>query len=198
MTKAGSKKKKAAAPAEPDATAMEETPENLDKVRDILFGGQMRAVDQRLAKLEKRFQRDLSSLQSDTDKRLRELEAFFKKEVESLGEKLKAERKKRIEDLKALNKEMLDGFKDLEQRIDSLDETSSKADADLRTAILAQSKKFSEDLNDLSDRFDSALQDAVTELRGDKLDTATMIQLLSDMALTLSEDLQTGSEQEQA
>ena len=83
-------------------------------------------------------------------------------------------------------------------QMDPLGMTPQEADADLRTAILAQSKKFSEDLNDLSDRFDSALQDAVTELRGDKLDTATMIQLLSDMALTLSEDLQTGSEQEQA
>lgn len=197
MTKAGSKQKKAAASAEPEAVAAEETPESLDKVRDILFGGQMRAVDQRLASLEQRFQRDLAGLQSETEKRMESIEAFFKKEVESLTAKLKAERDKRSDNLKALDAEMLDGFKSLEKRLDNLEELSSKADADLRTAILEHTKNVSDDLRKLSDEFMSELQQAVTELRGDKLDTATLIQLFSDMALTLSEDLQSGSEREQ-
>jgi hypothetical protein len=41
--------------AEPPAA--EAQPESLDKVRDILFGGQMRAVETRLQGLEERLRR---------------------------------------------------------------------------------------------------------------------------------------------
>lgn len=173
---------------------MDETPENLDKVRDILFGGQMRAVDQRLAALEKRFQRDLDSLRTDTGKRLSDLEAFFKKEIESLTKKLTSERSKRSDDLKATNAEMQAGFKTIEKQIAKLDDVSSKADAELRTAVLEHTQTVSEQLKSLSDAFSAELRQAVLELRGEKLDTATLVQLFSDMALNLSEDLKAESE----
>ena len=188
MPKAESKRKKAAAPP-PD-----ETPENLDKVRDILFGGQMRAVDQRLAALEKRFQREIDGLRKDTEKRDADLEAFIKKEIEALTKKLQTERSKRTEDLKTLSGEMQGGFKSLEKQLAKLDDASSKADADLRTAILEHTQTVSKQLKDLTDQFGDELRRAVQELRGDKLDTATLIQLFSDMALNLSEDLQAGTE----
>ena len=194
MTKAGSKRKKVAVSNAPEEHAMDETPENLDKVRDILFGGQMRAVDQRLASLEARFQRDLKGLRTDTGKQLSDLEAFFKKEIESQTEKLQAERSKRSDDLKRLSAEVKDGFKNLEKRLGKLDDTTSKADADLRTAILEHTKTVTAQLKKVSDEFSSELQQAVMELRGEKLDTATLIQLFSDMALHLTEDLQAGPE----
>ena len=173
---------------------MAETPENLDKVRDILFGGQMRAVDQRLAALEKRFQRDLDSLRKDTGKRQSDLEEFIKKEIESLTKKLQTERSKRTDDLKVLGSEMQDGFKSLEKQLARLDDSSSKSDADLRTAILEHTQGVATQLQNLSEDFSSELRQAVLELRGEKLDTATLVHLFSDMALHLSEDLQAGTE----
>lgn len=193
MTKADNKRKKAASSA-PEEPAMDETPENLDKVRDILFGGQMRAVDQRLATLEARFQRDLKALSKDSGTQLSDLETFFKKEIETLTEKLQTERSKRTDDLKALSTEVKDGFKNLEKRLSKLDDAGSKADADLRTAILEHTKSVTTQINKLSDDFSAELQQAVKELRGEKLDTATLVQLFSDMALHLSEDLQAGTE----
>ena len=193
MTKADSKRKKSATARNQEEPAADETPENLDKVRDILFGGQMRAVDQRLASLESRFQRELKGIRNDTEKRIAELEAFFKKEIGSHTEKLQAERSKRTDDLKVLGGEVKDGFKSLDKRLGKLDETSSKADAELRTAILEHSKMVTEQLKQASDAFSSELQQAVLELRAEKLDTATLIQLFSDMALHLTEDLQSGT-----
>ena len=49
--------------AEPPAA--EAQPESLDKVRDILFGGQMRAVETRLQGLEERLRREHEALKSD-------------------------------------------------------------------------------------------------------------------------------------
>ena len=172
---------------------MDETPENLDKVRDILFGGQMRAVDQRLAALEARFQRDLKGLRTDSGKQLSDLEVFFKKEIETLTEKLQTERSKRTDDLKVLSSEVKNGFKNLDKRLGKLDDAGSKTDADLRTAMLEHTKTVTAELKRVSDDFSTELQQAVKELRGEKLDTATLIQLFSDMAIHLSEDLQSGA-----
>jgi hypothetical protein len=193
MTRATNQRKKATG-GRAAAPSPDETPENLDKVRDILFGGQMRAVDQRLAALEERFQRDLAALRNESEKRLSSLESYMKKEFEAVNEKLKAERTRRADDLKTLGSEFKDSSKELEKRLTKLDETTSKADADLRTAILEQTKSVTEQLKQLSDDFTGELHNAVAELRGDKLDTATLIQLFSDMALHLTEDLQAGSE----
>ena len=61
--------KKGAAPA-----AAEQTPESLDAVRDILFGGQMRVVETRLRNIEDRFQQELESLRAEFQKRAGELD----------------------------------------------------------------------------------------------------------------------------
>jgi hypothetical protein len=193
MAKSDSKRKKAA-PARAPELLDDETPENLDKVRDILFGGQMRAVDQRLAALEARFHKEVDALRSDTAKRSTDLENFFKKQMESLTKKLQGERSKRTDDLKLLNAEVQDGFKSLDKQLAKLDDASSKADADLRTAILEHTQTVAEQTQKLSDDFSAELRQAVQELRGEKLDTATLIQLFSDMALHLSEDLKAGTE----
>ncbi len=189
MTKAHSQRKKAVGSRAPDTALADETPESLEKVRDILFGGQMRAVDQRLAALEERMHREVSALQSETNKRFAGLESYAQKEVESLVEKLTAERSKRIEEIKALGSELRESLKNLEKRLAKLDDASGKADADLRTAILEQTKATTQQLKQLSEGFSADLQRAVVELRGEKLDTATLIQLFSDMALHLAEDL---------
>lgn len=189
MATANSPRKKTARSSRPDAAVADDTPENLDKVRDILFGGQMRAVDQRLAALEGRMQREIAALHANTDKRLVALESYVKKELESLTEKLKVEQSKRSEDLKAVGSDLKEGLKSVERRLAKLDDTSGKADADLRTAILEQTKNTTQQLKQLSERFSADLQQAVLELRGEKLDTATLVQLFSDMAVHLTEDL---------
>lgn len=189
MTKARSQRKKTGS-ARAAEQAAAETPENLDKVRDILFGGQMRAVDQRLAVLEERFHRDLSAQRSELDKGMSTLETYLKKEIGSLSDKLGAERSKRADDLKTVASELKEALRGLDKRLAKLDDSSSKADADLRTAILEHTKSVTSQLKELTDSFSGQLQQAVSELRSEKLDTATLVQLFSDMALHLSEDLQ--------
>ncbi|KPJ94045.1 MAG: hypothetical protein AMS18_04490, partial [Gemmatimonas sp. SG8_17] len=168
--------------------------ESLEKVRDILFGGQMRAVDARLASLEERFQRELAAFRVDTQKQLGDTESYVKKEIAALGERLAGERAKRAEDGKALSAELKETLSTFEKRVTNLDDATSKADAELRTAVLEYSKSTSSQINQLSSDLSSELQRAVLELRGEKLDTATLIQLFSDVALHLSEHLQASQE----
>lgn len=154
----------------------------------------MRAVDARLASLEERLQQELTAFRVDTQRQLRETESYIKKEIEALGEGLAAERAKRAADGKVQAAELKETAGTLERRVANLDDATSKADAELRTAILEYSKSTSSQIEQLSSDLSNELQRAVLELKGEKLDTATLIQLFSDVALHLSEDLQASQE----
>jgi hypothetical protein len=49
---------------------------NVDKIRDIIFGSQMRDYEKRLSRLDERLTADALALREDTKKRIDTLEAF--------------------------------------------------------------------------------------------------------------------------
>ncbi len=178
-------------PTASDAAALAaESPENLDKVRDILFGGHMRAVEGRIARVEERLLREQSALRSDLETALAGLEAYARKELEALGEKLKAERTKRAEDLKALTAELRDSLKALDKRLAKLDEATAGADADLRSQLLDQKRAHAAEVKQLGEELTAELRRAQQELRAEKADLSSLIAIFSDMAVRLTEELQ--------
>lgn len=167
-----------------------EAPESLNQVRDILFGAQMRTVDRHLGQIEKRFQRDSEETRRELTKQLENLEAWSRKQVESLDGKIKAERAKRGDDLKALRSDLRSGLKDLDKRLAGLDDATSTADAETRDHILQLTKTLSADINSLAERFSTDLDRAVSELRAEKTDTASLVELFSDVASRLGKSLE--------
>src|SRR5262245_38466407 len=77
---------------------------NLDKVRDILFGSQMRDVERRFARLEERLIKETQDLKDDVKRRLEALENFARKESESLADQLRGERTERLESARTLER----------------------------------------------------------------------------------------------
>lgn len=163
-------------------------PESLDKVRDILFGGQMRLVEGRLQALEERIQREQQAIRTEFTKRCGELEAAAKKDLETLNERLGAERTKRAEDLKALAAECKDSFRAIEKRHAKLEEIHAQSDAELRDQLLQVSSSTSDEIKQLSDRLTTELSVAVTALESEKLDTVTLSDMLTSMASALVGD----------
>jgi len=163
----------------------EPPPESLDKVRDILFGGQMRAVEARLQGLESRLLQAQESLRSEFTKQLDALDGLVQKEVQSLTDRLGTERAKRTEELKALAAEFRETAKHLEQRHLKLEATSGQADAELREGILQHSKAVSADLTRLAERLTNELNQSVEELKADKASLSALAALFSDMASRL-------------
>jgi hypothetical protein len=163
-----------------------ETPESLDQVRDILFGGQMRMVDARLRGLEERILHEQSALKTDFTRKLADLEGTTKKELASLAERLQSERAKRADELKALGSEFKDALKSLERRHQKLEEAAGLADADLRDQLFKQSAALSSELARTADRLSTELDRVGTTLRTEKLDTAALSAALTDMASRLN------------
>ena len=81
---------------------------NVDKIRDIIFGSQIRHYEKRFARLEERLTADAQALREDTKKRDDTLEAFVHKELDSLSQRLKGEKSERAEALKELTRELRD------------------------------------------------------------------------------------------
>lgn len=182
------RKTKKAAPQ--DGSAPDVTPENLDTVRDILFGGQMRAVEGRLARMEERLGQEQQAIRANLEKALAGVEALARKEIEALHEKLKAERTKRADDLKALTAELKEALKNVDRRIGQLDEATSSADADLRTQVLEHHREAAADLKRLGDTLGAELRRTEQMLRAEKADVSALVAIFSDVAVKLSEELQ--------
>jgi DNA-binding ferritin-like protein (Dps family) len=186
QTKKSRKKTADAAPP----TTQDETPENLDKVRDILFGGQMRAVESRLKRIEDRLRREQEALRSELEKEIQALEKQTRKDVDGLAEKLSGEQAKRGDDIKGVNAALRDTARSIEKRLAKLDESSNTADAEIRSQLLEHMETTAAQLKELTERVTNDLQAAAAELRAEKVDIASLIELFSDMAVRLSDDLQ--------
>src|SRR5271166_299820 len=109
---------------------------NVDKIRDILFGSNMREYEKRFARLEERLTKSSDALREDLKKRFDSLESYVREEMESLGQRLKAEKSERGESLKELTRESRDNSKALEKKLSQLEEQLDAAQTELRSKIL--------------------------------------------------------------
>jgi hypothetical protein len=164
----------------------EAQPESLDKVRDILFGGQMRAVETRLQGLEERLRREHEAMKADFSKQVESLDAMIRSEAQILAERLGAERTKRTEELKSLAAEIKEAIRALEKRHVKLEEAANMADAGLRDQLLMQSKTAATELAKLGDRLAAELQRSHQELKSTKTDRAALSSLFSELAARVS------------
>jgi hypothetical protein len=193
MPKMETSKTITAAPTPSDLPVYEPPPESLDKVRDILFGGQMRAVEGRLQALEERLLYEQTQLRTDLGKQIAAVEADARRELQVLAEQMAADRAKRAEELRVLGTELRDGLRGLEKRHVKLEELGGAADAELRDSILEQSRVVSAQIERLSQRLSSDLNREVAGLRHDKTDVSALVGIFSDMAGRLSSVIGNGA-----
>lgn len=171
--------------------APEPQPESLDKVRDLLFGGQMRAVESRIQGMEERLRQEDEAIRSDLAKQTKSLDALIRSEVQSLTERLAAERTKRSEELKSLATEIKEAIRALEKRHVKLEEDGSMADAALRDQLLMQSADAAAELAKLGEKLTAELSRSHQELNSAKTDRTTLAALLTDVASRLGEARET-------
>jgi DNA repair exonuclease SbcCD ATPase subunit len=161
---------------------------NVDKIRDILFGSQMRDYEKRFARLEEHVAKSMDTLRDDMTKRLDTLSAFVQQEVESLSQRLKTEKSERNEGLKELTREFKDTTKAIEKKLSQLDEQLADSQSELRAKILEHSKAFAGEIEKLRRDSAAALDREVQSLRHDKTDRAALADLLAEFSLRLKND----------
>jgi DNA anti-recombination protein RmuC len=159
---------------------------SIDKVRDILFGVQMRDYDKRFARLEERLLKETSDLKEDVKKRLASLEQYVKQEVDALGERLSVEHAGRADDVKDLGQQLREASKTFEKKTATMDDQSARAQRELRQQLLEQQQRLTEEMQQRHHELLEALSRDAGELRDEKADRAALASLFTEMAMRLS------------
>ena len=158
---------------------------NLDKVRDLIFGGQMRDYDRKFARLEERLAKRPQT-SDELRKRLAGLEAYMKTEVESLSERLRVEQDGRTSADKDLGRELRDAGQQLDHRISQLDDFVARG-LRLRQQLRA-APGLGDDIRSRVEDVLVRLAHDAQELRSDKTDRKALAALLTEMAMRLNGD----------
>jgi hypothetical protein len=159
---------------------------SLDKVRDILFGGHMRDVERRFARLEERLLKETSDLKDDVRRRLDALELYAKNETESLAGQIKGEHEDRVESSSRQLRDAAETTRSIERRITTLDEQLAKGQRELRSQMLEQHQRLSDDIRHKMEDVLATLARETGELRTDKADRTAIASLLTEMAMRLT------------
>jgi len=189
----------------------------VDRIRDILFGSQMRDYEGRFQRLEERLGRESAESRADVQRRLEALENFLKGEVESLKNRLHAEQSERgnaseklenflkgeVESLKnrlhaeqsergmaseKLGNDLGEAAKALELKIKYLDDHASREIHELREQQLEQSKALSAEIKEKHEQMQAGLSREAEQIRQTMTGREALAEMLSEIALRLKNE----------
>lgn len=169
-------------------SSAEQTTGSVDKIRDILFGTQIKTYEARFSRLEESIARDLAEMKDAAARRFDTLESFVKKETETLGSRLKAERQERTEQLRDIARDLKTSSEALAKKILDLDNKTAEDQSGLRQDLMKESHKLLDDIRQKSDSLTALLERRSTELRELKLDRTAFAAMLNELALQISEE----------
>ena len=161
---------------------------NIDKIRDILFGVQMRDYEKRFARLEERLIKESTDLRDDTKKRFDALELYVRHELESLSARLAAEQNARGDAVEALSLGLTDTARAFEKKTAQMDEQNARSQSELRQQILDQSRSLNDSIRQKYEELTAALEREAAELRTDKTDRSSLAALFTEVAMRLNND----------
>src|SRR3954466_6486844 len=81
---------------------------NVDKIRDILFGSQMRDYESRFARLEETLIKETLEIRETNRRRFDQLESYIRKEFETVQTRIKSERDERSDTAAQQSRELKD------------------------------------------------------------------------------------------
>jgi hypothetical protein len=161
---------------------------NVTKIRDILFGSQMRDYERKFAQLEDRLMKESADLREDVKRRFASLEAFIKGEIEALDNAQKAEKTERTDEVKELSGETKENVKRLEKRIAQLDEDHGKSQRTLRQLVLDESRRLSEEIGAKHADVTASNARELQEVRGILTDRHALSDLFAELSLRLKNE----------
>ncbi len=161
---------------------------NVDKIREIIFGGQMKGYEARFARLEEALQREMADLRDSTRKRLDALEASLRQEMEALASQDKMERAERLEALERLSRDVKEQGETFARKLGDSDGRHSDAERVIRNDLAAKSSEISDDIQRRTQDLAALLDKRFRELGTAKTDRAALASLFTEVALRLQGD----------
>jgi hypothetical protein len=163
---------------------------NIDKVRDILFGSQMRSYESRLAALQEALANETAEIREANRRRFDQLEIYIKKEFEALQTRFKSEREERSEAANQHSRELRELGESLSRRLRDLDDRGAAVETDLRSQLLQHAKDLTDEMRARHEETGALLEKRFQDLQQTKTDRAALATLFNEVALRLNDQLQ--------
>jgi len=162
---------------------------SINKIRDIIFGNQMRDYDTRFEDLENYLKNEIKRLNDEAVQRHESLERFVAAEVKALGERLLQEQQTRATDVETLSKNSEESTKKISLQIEKLEHIQNKETAELRQLLKAEVDSLSIEMQKKYAAQTENLAREADTLRSDKIERIAFAELLVDMARRLSDEI---------
>jgi hypothetical protein len=160
----------------------------VDRIRDILFGPQMRDYDGRFQRLEDNLAREAAEIRSDAQKRLDALERFIKGEVDSINSRAATEHGERCNATDKLGRDLADAARNLDTKVSNLSDQTAKNIGELRELLLEQSKLLSAEIKEKYDLMKAGLDHEAAQIRSAMTAREALAEMLSEVALRLKNE----------
>jgi signal transduction histidine kinase len=168
-----------------------------EQVRELLFGAQLKDMETRFQRQEKRFQREIADSRNTLKTRLDSLENFMKSEVASLlhrlkdeqserEEMVKAEQRERAEAVAQLSRDLAAASENFERKLAKLSGALDNAERELRQLLQAESGALSAKAEERYQDALDALSKTSSEIRRDMVYRSSFSTMLTEMAVKLS------------
>jgi len=162
---------------------------NVEQIRDILFGAQMREYERRFLDLDRRLEADLARLRESQEKRVAEVEKRIDDQLDQLGKRLHQEMQERGSALADLESNLQQAARtargELDKTLDALGQELAAKDERQRAALAdAQASAQAR-----AGETESALSRIGAELHASKVGREDLSALLSELALRLKGDV---------
>ncbi len=118
----------------------------IEQIREILFGALHRELERRLARADAQVAAQSQQLEQTSRRRTEVLEAHVRRETEALTARVERELSDLTEAMRQVGREYRDAIANLEQRVAKVEESSVRAQRDLRNQLLEQAKSFLDEL----------------------------------------------------
>ncbi len=161
---------------------------NIDKIRDILFGNNMRDYEKKFKRFEDGLTQARLQLREELLQRIKSLEDMLVSETESLIEKDKIERQERYDGQQELARELTALKSEINTRITQLDEQISKETKQFRQQMHNRLQELTMQVRQQGDGLSMLMKQEVTQLREEKVSRNDLAAFFTEFAMRLNKD----------
>ena len=158
---------------------------NIDQLRDIIFGGQMREYEKRFVRMEERLAKEIAEMREEVRQRCAALERYARDELESVNTQMRNEQQSRGGEERRLSQAITDMAKATDERTAALSEQVSRQHRELRSQLLEQTQTLTDDAQRRAADLLATIDREATRLREEKADRTALSDLLVEVALRL-------------
>ncbi len=177
-------------PVQDNKTAVSEIADtdNVDKIRDILFGNQMRDFDRKFDQLEQRLADEIDNLRKENSLQIESLQTYLDSEIAILSSKLSNEEQTRINELDDLDETLKKNIKQIDTKILDLANLLDTQARETNQKVLKQSQDFNAEMNQQLDLIKKRMDDYKQHLNEGKVDKSHLAEMFNTLAVEINGD----------